>query len=102
MRELEQLTRGPNVPSPGTKYKRSKNVFAFTSIALTLVPLGTANPTWGDILECCFKAQSSKLVHLFSLKRGRRGVRALSFELSRMSPQVGLAVPNCWTFLHSF
>ena len=43
--------------------------FAFTSIALTLVPLGTANPTWGDIFECCFKAQSSKLERLFSLKR---------------------------------
>ena len=52
----------------------------------------TANPTWGDILECCFKAQSSKLKGLFSLKRGKRDVRALSFELSKMSPQVGLAV----------
>jgi len=35
------LTRGSNGLSPGTKYKRSKNVFAVTSIALTLVPLGT-------------------------------------------------------------
>jgi len=32
-----QLTKGPNVPSPGTKYKRSKNVFAVTSIAHSLV-----------------------------------------------------------------
>jgi len=40
----------------------------------------------------CFKAQSSKLQRLFSLKRGKRDVRALSFELSKMSPQVGLAV----------
>jgi len=52
----------------------------------------TANPTWGDILECCFKAQSSKLKGLFSLKRGKRDVRALSFEPLKMSPQVGLAV----------
>ena len=52
----------------------------------------TANPTWGDIFECCFKAQSSKLERLFSLKRGKRDVRALNFELSKMSPQVGLAV----------
>ena len=27
------------------------------------------------------------------MKRGKRDVRALSFELSKMSPQVGLAVP---------
>ena len=52
----------------------------------------TANPTWGDIFKCCFKAQSSKLESLFSLKRGKRDVRALSFELSKTSPQVGLAV----------
>ena len=35
------MTQGPNVRSPGTKYNRSKIVFAVTSIALTLVPLGT-------------------------------------------------------------
>ena len=52
----------------------------------------TPNPTWGDIFECCFKAQSSKRERLFSLKRGKRDVRALSFELSKLSPQVGLAV----------
>jgi len=52
----------------------------------------TADPTWGDIFECCFKAQSSKLERLFSLKRGKRDVRALSCELSKMTPQVGLAV----------
>jgi len=43
----------------------------------------------GDIFE---KAQSSKLNRLFSLKRGKRDIRALSFELSKMTPQVGLAV----------
>jgi len=48
--------------------------------------------TWVDIFECCFKAQSSKLVCLFSQKRDKRDVRALSFELLKMSPQVGLAV----------
>ena len=31
-----QLTQGPNVPYPRTKYKRSKNVFAVTSIALNI------------------------------------------------------------------
>jgi len=56
--------------------------------------VSTADPTWGDIFECYFKAQSSKLERLFSLKRGKRDVRALSFELSKMSPQVGLVVPN--------
>jgi hypothetical protein len=35
------LTRGSNGLSPGTKYKRSKIAFAVTSIALSLVPLGT-------------------------------------------------------------
>jgi len=30
---------------------------------------------------------------IFSLKRGKRDLRALSFELSKMSPQVGLAAP---------
>jgi len=58
----------------------------------TLVCECTANPTWGDIFKCCFKAQSSKLERLFSLKRGKRDVRELSFELLKMSPQVGLAV----------
>ena len=52
----------------------------------------TANSTWSDICECCFKAQSSKLERLFSLKRGKRDVEALSFELSKMTPQVGLAL----------
>ena len=58
----------------------------------------TADPTWGDIFECCFKAQSSKLERLFSLKRGKRDVRALSSELLKMSPQVGFAVHQ---FLYS-
>jgi len=52
----------------------------------------TADPTWGDIFECCFKAQSSKVECLFSLKSGKRDVRALSFELPKMSPQLRLAV----------
>jgi len=36
------------------------------------------------------KVQSSK--RLFSLKHGKRNVRALSLELSKMTPQVGLVV----------
>ena len=59
----------------------------------------TANPIWGDIFECCFKAQSSKLERLFSLKCGTRDVRALSFELSKMTPQVGLAV---YIYMHIY
>ena len=31
-----QLTPGPNVPSPGIEYKRSKNAFSVISIALKL------------------------------------------------------------------
>ena len=69
--------------------KQKENLRVLQSVA---VCCSTANPTWGDISECCFKAQSSKLERLFSLKRGKRDVRALSFELSKMSPQVGLAV----------
>ena len=45
-----------------------------------MIYMYTANPTWGDIFECCFKAQSSKLERLFSLKRGKKDVRALSFR----------------------
>ena len=54
--------------------------------------INTANPTWDDIFESSFKAQSSKLQLLFLLKRGKRDIRALSFELLKMTPQVGLAV----------
>jgi len=55
----------------------------------------TADPTWGDIFEYCFTAKSSKLERLFSLKRGKRDIRALSFKLSKMSLQVGLALHAC-------
>jgi len=41
----------------------------------------TADPTWGDIFECCFKAQSSKLERLFGHVSVKRDVWALSFEL---------------------
>ena len=61
----------------------------------------TADHTWGHIFESCFKAQSSKLKRLFLLKRGKRDVRALSFELSKMSPQVGLAVPASHVCIHT-
>jgi len=59
---------------------------------------GTANPTWGDIFECCLKTQSSKLEHLFSLKCGKRDVRALSLEISKMSSQVGLTIQPSFQF----
>jgi len=51
-------------------------------------PNCTADPTWGDIFEYCFIAQSSKLEILFSLKRVKREIRALNFELSKMSPHM--------------
>jgi len=38
------------------------------------------------------KAQSSKLERFVSLKCGKRDVGALGFELSKMTPQAGLAV----------
>jgi len=41
----------------------------------------TADPTWGDIFECCFKAQSSKLERLLCHVSVKRDVWALSFEL---------------------
>ena len=53
-----------------------------------LIPFGV---TFSNALSK-LKAQSSKLKGLFSLKRSKRDVRALSFELSKMSPHVGLAV----------
>ena len=64
----------------------------------SLVCQDTTNPTWGDIFEYCFKVQSSKLERLFSLKRVKRDVRALSFELSKMTPYVGLAVQSTCDF----
>jgi len=71
-------------------------VFVFASVCMRLcihICGGTANSTCGDIFESSkLKAQSSKVECLFSLKHGKRDVRALSFELSKMSPQVGLAV----------
>jgi len=47
---------------------------------------------WAQTDLClCRSSPLSKLERLFSLKRGKRDVRALSFELSKMTPQVGLA-----------
>jgi len=41
----------------------------------------TANLTFGDIFEKLF--QSLKIERLFSLKRGKRNIRTLSFELRK-------------------
>jgi len=65
----------------------------------------TANLTWGDTPECSYKARNSKLERLFSLKRGKRDVRALSLEPSKITPQVGLAVPkhiHIWINTHIY
>jgi len=56
----------------------------------------TANPTWGDIFECCFKAQSSKLERLFSLRRGKR-----DFELGALSFRTYHPKWDCCTYLPS-
>jgi len=66
-----QRTEGVDLPwlLVATNFPRCNKIFQYT-----------ANPTWGDIFECCFKAQSSKLEHLFSLKRGKKDFRALSFR----------------------
>jgi len=45
------------------------------------IGLCTANPTWGDISECCCQAQSPKLERLFCYVSVKRDIRALSFEL---------------------
>ena len=70
-------------------------IHIYTFICTRLSP-GTAYPTQGDMFECCFKAQSSKLERLFCHVSVKRGVRALSFELwksfSKMSPQMEYAV----------
>jgi len=41
----------------------------------------TAYSIWGDIFEKLFQSSKLKLEGLFSLKRGKRDVQALSFEL---------------------
>ena len=64
-------------------------------VDISLFMLSTANPTWDDTLECCFKVQSSNLERLFSLKRGKRDVRALNLEPSKMSPQVAPGLVVC-------
>jgi len=43
----------------------------------------TAYATWGDIFECCFKAQSSNLERLFYHVSVKRDFQALSFELCK-------------------
>ena len=54
--------------------------------------INTADPTWFQIFECCFKAQSPKLEHLFCYVSVKRDLRVFSFELSKMSTHMGLAV----------
>jgi len=86
------LSKKPYILSK-TPYILIDRAVFFDKQALHSVDRATANPTWGDIFECCFKAQSSKLESLFSLKSGKRDVRPLSFsKLSKMTPQVGLSV----------
>ena len=63
-------------------------MYMYVYVDVQPIPLGV---TFSNALSK-LKAQSSKLERLFSLKRGKRDVRALSFERSKMSHQVGLAV----------
>jgi len=77
----------PEIWNRGHKYSNYYTLLNFPkNESFTIQELPRS--TWGDNFECCFKER------LFSLKRGKRDVRALSFELSKMSPQVGLAVLN--------
>jgi len=68
------------------------HIIKVAHVYVTLSSRRKWHPKW----DCCFKTQSSKLQRVFSLKRGKRDVRALSFELSKMTPQVGLAVYRLW------
>jgi len=65
-------------------------------ILRSLLIVANPYPTWVDIFECCFKAQSSKLERLFCHVSVKRDVRDLSFVLgnsfSKLSPKVGLVV----------
>jgi len=72
-KETRYIKKRPGISKRDQVYQKRR---------VCIYKVNTANPTWGDIFECCFKAQSSKLERLFSLKRGKRDVRALSFELS--------------------
>ena len=65
----------------------------------TALDQGTYSQSYvGWHFQSCFKAQSSKLERLFSLKRGKREGSGLELwaltQHSKMLPQVGLAVVN--------
>ena len=53
----------------------------------------TADPTWGDIFEWCFKAQNSKFESLFSLKRGKREFD-LTCKRGSVGQSEGLSIPR--------
>jgi len=53
-------------------------------LSMGSVSVCTADPTLGDICECCFKAQSSKLEHWFCPVSVRKDLRASIFELWRV------------------
>jgi len=58
-----------------------KRLIILRSLLIVATPyMCAADPTWGDIFECCFKAQSSQLERLFCHVSAKRDVRALSFE----------------------
>jgi len=80
-----------------TWYKISQS---YLNLNLLINYNSTANPTWGDIFERCFKAQSSKLESLFSTKRCKRDLRALSFEPSKMTPQEGTGTLPDYLVIH--
>jgi len=65
----------------------------------TLKPRMCRNPTWVTFSNTV-SISNSKLECLFSLKRGKRDLRVLNFNLSKMSPQVGLTVSRPWREPH--
>ena len=81
---LHTHQKGGEKVSGKNQYSRSK--IRFEHIGVLELPTklllyflrSAANPIWDDIFV---KAQSSKLESLFSLKRGKRDVRTLIFEL---------------------
>jgi len=113
-----QLTRGSNGLSPGTKYKRSKNVFSVTSIALSLghiwarllelptqsligspstLILGRTN-SWGKLLNVCNTLQRNydglDWKSTKSLKRSMRVLWDFRWFIRHLSSVVKSAAPK--------
>ena len=56
------------------------NVYTLITYTLTSSRWSTANPTWGAIFECCFKAQSSNVSFQWNMAKETFELWALSFR----------------------